>query len=65
MVAKNRKPKVASVEQQGLVIHIGKKSLTGLQSQESGNRALGRNIRLVKKVIQLVDTVGKGEDGTN
>ena len=65
MVAKNRKPIVDSVEPQGLVIHIGKKSLTGLQSQEAGNRASGRNIRLVKKVVQLVDTVGEGEDGAN
>ena len=65
MVARNRKPKVASVEQRGLVIHIGKKSLTGLQSKDAGNRASGRNSRLVKKVIQLVDTVGEREGGTN
>ena len=65
MVAKNRKPKVASVEQQGLIIHIGKKSLTGLQNKEAGNRASGRNSRLLKKVIQLVDTVGEGEGGTS
>ena len=39
MVAKNRKPKVSSVEQQGLVIHIGKKSL-GFRAkrQEAGPR---------------------------